>query len=120
MKYIELFNYLINKEELNIAQAIRTIFRVRVIDPEIKKEIGLYLKSGSSNYTVVGVNFSDLRTVAKMKPIRAFLMLDWLKREPNVALHYLARLNTMTDLSEIGSAKVITELEENDKSDIIL
>jgi len=55
-----------------------------------------------------------------MKSVRAFKMLDWLKREPVLAHRYLAQQILRADLSKHGSATIKTEIEEPDKSDIEL
>ena len=40
--------------------------------------------------TIHGVSFSKLVNDEGMRPIRAFLMLDWIYREPEEAMSYLA------------------------------
>lgn len=122
MKYIDLFNYLISKdgEDLSFVQAVRNIGRIRKMDPVIKEALVGFLKTGKCSHTEAGVCFTELVGTEKMKPIRAFLMLDWLKREPISALKYLALRGIHADLSEVGSAKIATKIDEGsiDKSDI--
>ena len=122
MKYIDLFNYLISKdgEDLSFVQAVRNIGRIRKLDPVIKEALVGFLNTGKCSHTEAGVCFTELVGIEKMKPIRAFLMLDWLKREPISALKYLALRGIHADLSEVGSAKIATKIDEGsiDKSDI--
>ena len=122
MKYIDLFNYLISKdgEDLSFVQAVRNIGRIRKLDPVIKEALVGFLNTGKCSHTEAGVCFTELVCTEKMKPIRAFLMLDWLKREPISALKYLALRGIHADLSEVGSAKIATKIDEGsiDKSDI--
>lgn len=122
MKYIDLFNYLISKdgEDLSVVQAVRNISRIRKMDPVIKEALAGFLNSGKCSHTEAGVCFTELVGTEKMKPIRAFLMLDWLKREPISALKYLALRGIHADLSEVGSANIATKIDERsiDKSDI--
>lgn len=122
MKYIDLFNYLISKdgEDLSLVQAVRNIGRIRKLDPVIKEALVGFLNTGKCSHTEAGVCFTELVGTEKMKPIRAFLMLDWLKREPISALKYLALRGVHADLSEVGSAKIATRIDEGsiDKSDI--
>ncbi len=124
MKYLDLFNYMISRdgEDLTTVQAIRNIMRIRKLDPEIKKALGRFLETGKCSHTEAGVCFTELIGKEGMKPIRAFLMLDWLKSEPSAALKYLALKNVHADLSTVGSAEVATEIDEKDidKSDIEL
>ena len=122
MNYIELLSYLMSKEgeDLSFIQAVRNIGRIRKLDPEIKKSLIDFLNTGKCSHTESGVCFTELVGVEKMKPIRAFLMLDWLKREPATALKYMALRGIHADLSDVGSASVATKIDDSsiDKSDI--
>lgn len=122
MKYIDLFNYLISKdgENLSFLQAVRNISRIRKLDPVIKEALVGFLNTGKCSHTEEGVCFTELVGAEKMKPIRAFLMLDWLKREPTSALKYLALRGIHADLSEVDSAKIAIKIDDGpvNKSDI--
>ena len=123
MKYIDLYNYLRDHEELNRTQAIRSIIAVRKLDPEIKKALVKWAETGKCDLTIEDVSFHELVTSEGMKPIRAFKMLDWLKREPVLAHRYLAQRVMLADLSKAGSAQisdVVPENDDEDKTDIIL
>ena len=124
MNYIELLKYLMSSEGegLTFVQAVRNIGRIRRMDPEIKSALGKFLQTGKCNHEEAGVTFAELVNSEQMKPIRAFLMLDWLKREPVSALKHLALLGIHADLSEVGSAKINEDIDETDidKSDIEL
>lgn len=119
MKYLSIYNYLVKEEGLTSVQAIRSINEIRKFQPEIKEAFLKWYNTRECNLTVEGVSFHDLTERDKMKPVRAFKMLDWLKREPILALHYLTMRPFRADLSKVGSAKISTKIEENvDKSDI--
>lgn len=120
MKYIKLYNYLRDKESLTRVQSIRTIWRVRVLAPEIKAAMGEWVRTGTCEITIAGVSYKELVLKENMKPVRAFRMLDWLRREPVIAHQYLVRRTMLSDLSKCGSAKVATDIEETDTSDIDL
>lgn len=120
MKYIELYKYLRDKESLSRVQTIRSIWRVRSLAPEIKVAMGEWVRTGTCDLTIAGVSYKELVLKEGMKPVRAFKMLDWLKREPVIAYQYLVRRITLSDLSKHGSAKVATDIEETDTSDIDL
>lgn len=120
MKYIDLYNYLRDQEGLNRAQSIRSIIDVRKFDPEIKKAMLTWVETGECDIVIEDVSFNELISSVKMKPVRAFKMLDWLKREPVLAHRYLAQRAMRADLSKYGSAKVAKEVPETDKSDIKL
>lgn len=119
MKYIDLYNYLRDHEELSRVQAIRSIWGVRRLSPNIKIAITKWSETGVCNLEIADVKYNELVYTIGMKPIRAFKMLDWLSREPVLAHRYLAQRTMLADLSKHGSAKIRTEIEETDKSDII-
>lgn len=120
MKYIELYKYLVNEEGLTRVQAIRSINDIRKFDPEIKKAFGAWFETRKCDLVVEGISFDDLVTIEQMKPVRAFKMLDWVKREPFLAIRYLSRKPFITDMSKVGSAKIAEDIEETDTSDIDL
>lgn len=120
MKYIDLYNYLRDQEGLNRAQAIRSILAIRKFAPEIKDAMSEWTKTGKCDLKIAEVSFSELIVSEGMKPIRAFKMLDWLKREPIMAHRYLSQRLMRADLSKVGSAKIAVDISENDKSDIEL
>lgn len=120
MKYLELYRYLIEEEELTRVQAIRSINDIRKFDPEIKKALATWFETKKCVLVIEGVSFEELTTKEEMKPIRAFKMLDWVKREPYLAIRYLARRPFITDMSKVGSAKVAEDIEETDTSDVDL
>lgn len=120
MEYIKFYNYLRQEEELTRVQAVRSIINVRQLDKDIRKAIAEWVKTGKCNLVIADVSFDELVTKEGMKPIRAFKMLDWLKREPVLAHQYLIKRTAYADLSKFGTAKVATEIEETDKSNIEL
>ena len=120
MRYIDLYNYLRDNEDLNRIQTIRSIIDVRRFTPEIKSALQTWAKTGKCDLAIADVTFKELVNDLGMKPIRAFKMLDWLSREPVLAHRYLAQRTMRADLSKHGSAKISTDIVESDKSDIEL
>lgn len=120
MRYIDLYKYLRDNEELNRVQAIRSIINVRHFAPEIKAALQIWANTGKCEITIADVSYNELVNELGMKPIRAFKMLDWLSREPILAHRYLAQRTMRADLSKHGSAKISTNIDETDKSDIEL
>lgn len=123
MNYIDLLTYLMSSqgEDLRFIQAVRNISRIRKMDDSIKSALNTFLKTGVCDHEESGVSFVELVNDEHMKPIRAFLMLDWLKREPIEAMKYLAIRGVHADLSKVGSASIKEEVsEEIDKSEILL
>ena len=123
MNYIDLLTYLMSSqgEDLRLIQAVRNISRIRKMDNDIKIALSAFLKTGVCDYEEAGVSFVELVNDEHMKPVRAFLMLDWLKREPVEAMKYLAIRGVHADLSKVGSATIKEDVsEEIDKSEIQL
>ena len=90
IKYISLFKYLIEDEGLNPMSAYRNIQRIRMLPPEFKQAVFEVLSSYVPDMEIGGVSFRELTENDGMKPISAILMLDWLRREPAVAIRYMA------------------------------
>lgn len=109
-QYIKLYKSLKN-DKFSTKEAIHVIKRVQHLDNEIKEKLEQWLSDGESpDITIHGISYKDLIEKADMKKIRAFLMLDWIKREPTEALYYLAyERNT----NPVGlSPETIKKLEE--------
>ena len=90
IKYISLFKYLIEDEGLNPMSAYRNIQRIRMLPPEFILAVFEVLSTYVPDMEIGGVSFRELTVNDGMKPIRAILMLDWLRREPAVAIRYMA------------------------------
>ena len=79
-----------------------------------------------------GVSLSELIEKDDMKPVRAILMLDWIRREPAVALRYMSRERLMApfvisdkgkDLLNSGSVGLKDSVPKEsvlDQSDILI
>lgn len=120
MEYIKLYRYLRQNEMLTRVQAVRSSYEVRKLDKDIKKAISEWIKTGKCDLVIENVSYDELVTKEEMKPIRAFKMLDWLKREPMTAHYYLMHRLALADLSKNGSAQVALDIEEKDTSNIEL
>jgi len=120
MKYIDIYNYLRDNEELSRVQAIRSILAIRKFAAEIKAAVSEWAKTGKCDLVVEDVSFNELVTSEGMKPIRAFKMLDWLKREPVIAHRYLAQRVMRADLSKYGSASMAVDIPETNKDDVAI
>ena len=66
---------------------------------------------------IEGVSFRELTENEGMKPIRAILMLDWLRREPAVAIRYMAAERYRSVMVGLPKQK---EVEQITKEDIII
>lgn len=90
IKHINLFRYLTQTESLRPSEAYRNIQRIRKLPPELKEAVYDVIGSLCPDVEYEGVSYRELTEEEGMKPIRAILMLDWIRREPVAAMEYMA------------------------------
>lgn len=114
ISYTKLYNYLRNDEDMSKLETIRTIQRIRKIAPEIRLALIQYLKGIPVDISVCGVTFKELVNNENFCATRAFLFLDWLKREPQAALRYMAieRHYSAMNISEEDADDVRREIHK--------
>lgn len=131
IKYIQLFNYIITEEDANPINACRIIQKVRQLPDELKLAV-LDVIEGKIPYVEYhDISLGELINNDKMKAIRAILMLDWIRREPVIAMRYMEierhkAPQTVTESDKEMLEKVLEKLnakesgidEEDDKKDI--
>lgn len=70
----------------------QTADKIENFEPEIREVFELWLSDGTMpKITLEGYTFKDLIHQYGMKPIGAFITLDWLKKEPEKAAKALER-----------------------------
>ena len=113
IKYIQLYNYLISEEGLNPISAYRSIQRIRVLPSELKNTILQVMQGEFPNIEYHDVTLNELIENEHMKPVRAILMLDWIRREPAVAMRYMEteRLRAPMQFSDSDKDKIKKALE---------
>lgn len=114
--YVKLYQYLINEEELSRVEAARNIKRIMKLDAEIYAAFKQwFLGKQIPDIEINGVSYHELTEDEGMMPVRAFLMLDWIKREPAEAMRYMAsgrqRMPIM-NLSDSDKEKLKKAVEE--------
>lgn len=88
-EYIKLYQYL-KDENYSFSEVLHVMKKVDKLDKEIKNGlVSWLLYKTTPDLSVEGVSFIRLTKDDGMKPIRAFLMLDWIKREPVEAINYM-------------------------------
>lgn len=90
ISYIKLYTYLVSQDGLSPVAVIRSIKRIRKLNPDIKAAVIEWFSGKTVNLEINGVSFKELVEEEGFSPIRAFFMMDWILREPMHALHYLA------------------------------
>ena len=89
-KYVKLFQYLRNEEGFGFSEAIQVMKKIDKVDAQVKEEFESWLLYRTTpNLEFEGISFNRLTKEEGMKPVRAFLMLDWIKRDPLAAVEYL-------------------------------
>lgn len=89
IKYIQLFNYLLAEEDSTPMFACKTIRKVRSLPRDLKLAVWDVLEGKLPNVAYYEVTLDELVNTEHMKPIRAILMLDWIRREPDEAMFYM-------------------------------
>lgn len=89
IEYTKLYEHLTKEEHLSAWEAIRSIAKVRKLAPEILKAIKEWSYGIVPEIAINGVSYSELTEMEDLKPIQAFLMLDWLKRDPVAAMRFM-------------------------------
>lgn len=131
ISYIKFYTYLVGEANLSSLEAIRTINRVRKLDPQIKNALVDWFNQEEVSLTINDVSFDELVNEEGFTPVRAFLFLDWIKREPAQAMRYMAieRYTQSTPPSEelqfrlretlkTEGKPIPSDLSDEDKSDI--
>ncbi|MBT9779416.1 hypothetical protein GPL15_23340 [Clostridium sp. MCC353] len=125
IKYSDLREYLLGKG-LNEWEAMHSIGKLRKIDPDLKKAFYECFNEGvEPDITISNITYQELVTKLNMNMVQAFLYLDWLRREPEIALDTMDRTTPMNlDESFMEKTSQITfegeEKEEEDESDLTI
>lgn len=73
-------------------EAKEAIKKIRVMNKDLKKEFGMWYKKGIEPTIVIeGVTISNLEETCGMNKIKAFLFMDWLIRDPDLAKKALSK-----------------------------
>ena len=121
IKYIQLFNYIVTEEDSNPINACRVIQNIRQLPDELKLAV-LDVVEGKIPYVEFhDISLEELINNDKMKPVRAILMLDWIRREPAIAMRYMEierhrAPQTVTDSDKEMLEKVLEKLNAKDAS----
>lgn len=119
IKYIQLFNYIVTEEDSNPINACRVIQKIRQLPNELKLAV-LDVVEGKIPYVEFhDISLEELINNDKMKPVRAILMLDWIRREPAIAMRYMEierhrAPQTVTDSDKEMLEKVLDKLNTKD------
>lgn len=123
IKYSELREYLL-EQGFNEREIMHSIGKLRKIDKDLKQAFYECFREGiEPDFAISNITYEELISKLNMNMVQAFLYLDWLRREPEIALDTLDRTTPM-DLDEefIEKASQISpdneEREEEDETDL--
>lgn len=108
IEYIKIFNYLKDVEDLDLINILRTIYKLRKLPKELLLAVDSVISGKEPTITINGVSYEELVEKDGMRPIRAILMLDWIRREPDAAFAYMAECTRRAPIMPLNS----NELDE--------
>lgn len=106
IEYIKIYNYLKEVEELDVIDTLRTIYRLRKLPKELLLAVETVVSGKTPVITINGVSYEELVEKDGMKPIRAILMLDWIRREPEAAFAYMAECTRRAPIMPLNSEEL--------------
>ena len=129
IKYFQLLNDMKRNYNYSLRQVNHTVGKLLFLDNEVKRSFAEWLDKGKEpKIKVANITFQEQIIDMKMNPYRAFLFLDWLKKDPKTALKALARPTDVVrhsisvdqlapDLRERVQAELDRKIEEMKISD---
>jgi len=102
IEYKELYKELMDLYGSRI-KVIKIINQIRNFKPELKKAFYTYFKEKGEiipkEISFHGVTLTELIEKEGMNPLRAFLMLDWISKNPRDAMEYMASYRFRSPMS---------------------
>lgn len=99
--------------------ASRSIKTLRKIDENLKQEfMDCFQKGIEPEVSICNITYQELVSKMGMNMIQAFLYLDWLKREPELALDTLDRVTPMGGMEEFNAAYPLDSSRFEDEVDV--
>ncbi len=106
IEYVKIFNYLNDVEELDVINILRTIYKLRKLPYELLSAVDSIISGKEPTITINGVSYEELVEKDGMRPIRAILMLDWIRREPDAAFAYMAECTRRSPIMPLNSEEL--------------
>lgn len=115
IQYIKLYNYLTEQEYLNNREALHSILRVRKLPKEFQYLVIDIINGMIPDFSIREISLTDLMYKDDMRPIRAILFLDWLRREPQRAMQYMANESLMAGHQSLSKDKSQENLRDYER-----
>lgn len=130
--YLQLVKAIVAETGVHPSAVYATIQKVRQLPDELKAVVAAVLEGNVPNVEYHGVSLQDIIDKDHVAPLRAVLLLDWIRREPAVAMRYMEMESrhapqTVTDTDREMLDAVLEKLhskrepekESHDESDIV-
>ena len=89
IKYMHLLKAVVEETGMHPSAIYDTIVKVRQLPDELKAVVAAVLDGCTPQVEYHGVTLQDIIDKDKITPLRAVLMLDWIRREPAIAMRYM-------------------------------
>lgn len=89
IKYMHLVKAIVEETGLNPSAVYNAVVKVRQLPDELKAVVAAVLDGSVPEVEYHGVALQDIIEKDHVAPLRAVLMLDWIRREPAVAMRYM-------------------------------
>ena len=91
IKYMHLMQAVVAETGLRPTAVYDTIVKIRQLPDELKAVVAAILDGSTPNVEYQGVTLQEIIEQDKIAPLRAVLLLDWIRREPAVAMRYMEK-----------------------------
>lgn len=121
IEYKKLYDYLRNEDSLQSLETLKVIYKIRQLPKEYRLAILNIIEGNIPTLSdVEGISYSELVEKDGMRPIRAVLMLDWIRREPDDAIRYMAEETFRAPLQPLSEEEfdAVTAAIERLKQDV--
>ncbi len=114
IKYMHLLKAVVEETGLHPTAVYDAIIKIRQLPDELKAVVYEILNGNIPNVEYHSVALQDIIEKDKIAPLRAVLMLDWIRREPAIAMRYMEieRYHAPQKVTEADKQMLNTVLEK--------
>lgn len=114
IKYMLLLKTIVEETGMHPSAVYDTIVKVRQLPDELKAVLAAVLDGNTPQVEYHGVTLQDIIDKDKITPLRAVLILDWIRREPAIAMRYMEieRYHAPQKVTDVDKQMLSTVLEK--------
>lgn len=114
IKYMLLLKTIVEETGMHPSAVYDTIVKVRQLPDELKAVVAAVLDGNTPQVEYLGVALQDIIDKDKITPLRAVLILDWIRREPAIAMRYMEieRYHAPQKVTDVDKQMLSTVLEK--------